>query len=161
MKTLSAHYSVTSRESIIWSNTETYLIMKPEQAGSYSTPHLTGVKRGGVCALQGSAKQLRLIDRANMRGQNWGRVGEGREGRAAAVLAACPAYLAKAPKSGTVANGRRDISAALRWDTVGRTRNTGGAVVGRPARERRQKCGRITRRQIGRASGGGGRRLGR
>lgn len=73
--------------------------MKPEQAGSYSTPHLTGVKRGGVCALQGSAKQLRLIDRANMRGQNCGRVGEGREGRAAAVLAPCPAYLAKAPPS--------------------------------------------------------------
>lgn len=49
-------------------------------------------------------------------------------------MAPCPAYLAKAYTSGTVANGRRDISAALRWDTVGRKRNVGGAVVEQPVK---------------------------
>lgn len=62
----------------------------------------------------------------------WGR--EWWEGRAAAVLAFCPACLAKAHTSGTVANGRRDISAALPWDTVGRKRNVGAAVVEQPVK---------------------------
>lgn len=54
--------------------------MKPEQVGSYSTQHPTGVKREGVRVLQGSAKQLRLTDRANTRGQKWESVGERMEG---------------------------------------------------------------------------------
>lgn len=52
------------------------LIMKADQVSSYSAQHLTGVKREGVRALQGSAKQLRLTDRANIRGQKWESVGE-------------------------------------------------------------------------------------
>ncbi len=32
-----------------------------------------------------------------------------------------------------VANGRQDIRAVLCWDTVGSHRNTGGAVVEKPA----------------------------
>lgn len=32
-----------------------------------------------------------------------------------------------------VANGRQDIRAALRWDTVGSRRNIEGAVVEKPA----------------------------